>query len=595
MGAAAEQFIELLLDQPGIAGRIEGVVTDADGRPLADRGLTATAAKHTWRARSDGMGNFAFERRADEPKDPVHVELRLEYDHVAHPEPVAWGTSDLRIIADLGAPVEVRAVDGATGAAVRRFGVRFVPTRGAGIGYDTSRRLRGVGDHEDGRCELGAFPPDVYMLSVEAADSRYSPTPYLAVEIAHGVACTVQVELWPPAHLVCEVAAGGVPKGHSRVELLIVAGGKDGGAPAGLRPRTMPYFGSATSRYGTLLGEATTDDAGRAILEAPRGGPFAIRITGDHQPLYREGIHVDGDRELRFAVETAATLRLRVRPWPLPSHPPATLAVSPPIVTCKAVGSRETEVRGSAFDAAGVSRIEGLVPGALRVKLQLNVPDTPQAFVYPIEIEVPALGAGEVREVDVDLTRWLPVVFRARVVANGAPAAGVSLGLDVTDPADARLARVVGRTDEDGRVALGVPRGKVHGSIRLVGAQTSIPLDPFELGDDPAERTIEVSTGDVRVRVLGSDGRTPLAGIELLVDAALQGQGLTTDSDGVVNLGPTRCGPLSLRIWTRELADRSARIRPRRELLVRAVALGSRVVLAGSQSFQLIAPAESGY
>lgn len=460
----------------------------------------------------------------------------------------------------------MQVVDGVTGAPVERFGVRLVPKTGAGVAFDSSRRLGAAGDHPGGCARVPEVLPGEYMLSVETADARFVPTAYRRLRIGTTRPEPVLVEVWPAAVVTCRVAAAaGVPRAGSRVELLVVSGGVEGEPPSGIRPDEMPYFGDSSRRYGTLLAEGTTDAAGTCVLGAPRGGPFAVRISGDHRTVYREGLQVEGDAEWSFAVASAASVVGRIQPWPLPARGEATLQHGAPVVTC-ASGAVVPPPGASpvAVDGEGHFRIDGIPAGAARLQLPLWIGAEQRSRLVDLEVELSGLRDGERREVVLDVAPFVPVELRLRVLLNGTPAAGAKLRLELVQPQPGPIpSSVFGPLDEAGRIALGVPPGIVRPLVLLDDGRLPCQLEDLVIdGRESTERVLQLCTGRVRVRLLRSDGRAPLAGVTLLpVGAPAYDFPPPTDGDGVLDLGPVRCGPLTLQLWPRHLAAAGARLR----------------------------------
>lgn len=131
--------------------------------------------------------------------------------------------------------------------------------------------------------------------------------------------------------------------------------------------------------------------------------------------------------------------------------------------------------------------------------------------------------------------------------------------------------------------------------IERYGVRVAPMGEPGLRRDSPPERTFAVRTATPRVRVLASDGRTPLAGVTVTVAEA--GQSLTTGDDGTLDLGPVVCGRFACWIWPRALVDAGVRLAAAAagvDLAERRVALRAEIV-PGQDHVDLVAPARSGY
>ncbi len=590
-----EHSVVLTVDREPVAQTIEGLVTDRNGTPLADRKIRARNEAQKWTARTSDTGRFRLLRRGDEPQDPVEVALELEFGNLPHGSPIAWGTKDLHLAFETGQVVEVLAIDGATGSPIEHFGVRLVPTNGAGVAHNDSRRLRVAGSHANGLARLESVPPGSYMLSIETRDPRYAPTPYRSVHVGNHDPAVTRIEVWPPTALLCEVRCAGAPCVGSRIEALQMTGDPAGSEPTTVSSRTLPTFGGGRHRRGVVLAEGFTDADGKARLSVPRGARFALRVTGQHAPAFRDDLVSEAPQPIRFEVRPAPTVSVQIVPWPLPERL-AGLQIGPAKVTERGFSRRHHPVE---HDESGRFEIGGLVAADERIDIPLKLESSGASLQDSWQFEVEEMRAADRTEAALDVRPWLPTVCALRVLVDGRAASGVAITLQPQTPRRGWLPTAKAETDSEGWVRLQFPPGEARGVVEIPRARWNHVFGPIQVHEGMDQRTLEFHLGDVRLRALSSDGTTPIEGLEIVFeeDRAMHPLKPTT-ANGTIDLGPMPCGPLALRIWPKPLLDPAAR----RALHADGVDPASRLIplpvqeiRPGPQTVDLVIPAAAGY
>jgi len=175
---------------------ITGRVVDADGKPVADAGVT-TYQRGYRSAETDENGEFALRGLSPgECEVEVSAEGFLEYDH-AHVAPL----DGLEIKLDRGSTIAGRVVDKDTGTPVEVFDLTV---RQEEAGSESSPPdvfdlgVLGSGDaHPEGRFERAGLEPGTYAVTI--CSEHYAPGVVRGIEVAPGA---------EPGEIVIELVRG---------------------------------------------------------------------------------------------------------------------------------------------------------------------------------------------------------------------------------------------------------------------------------------------------------------------------------------------------------------------------------------------------
>src|SRR5690606_2238782 len=120
----------------------------------------------------------------------------------------------------------------------------------------------------------------------------------------------------------------------------------------------------------------------------------------------------------------------------------------------RAAGVRTRELVVPAFDAGGRSGIFGIPPGPAQLRVPVRMRPGNE-LVGRVDVDLDGLVAGTARELELDVSRWLPVELPIRARVNGKPAAGAIVVLHVTADDGEPAGSIRAELDGDGRAVLG--------------------------------------------------------------------------------------------------------------------------------------------
>jgi len=292
---------------------IEGLVTDAGGKPVA--GISVSAALPgknitVGGGKSGRDGRFVVRRwNSQHAKKTDTVELWFGSDGTVVPPTGArsarWGERNLAVMAGRARTVEVVVVRKRDGKPVTDFGVicsAIFPHRGREAAAG-DRTFRLSGHHPDGRLVVDKVWPGKNQIQILPRDPRL-----LASDVVRFVLTekndSVRVELDPARAVTVEIVdPRGQPVAGSRIEAVEVDE-KD----------SEPID---EVNWESLLARGRTDQAGRVKLYVPtRLVALTVQVSGRSHlaTLVKDQRIPPGDRPLRLTVRDGARLRGTLTP-----------------------------------------------------------------------------------------------------------------------------------------------------------------------------------------------------------------------------------------------------------------------------------------
>ncbi len=566
---------------------LHGTVVDDRGVPV--EGASVRVASTRILLKGDDAGNTGPDGRfrlVRMPEDGDRVALIVqapEFEDL-HTRPVhTWGRDDIELRLQPRGRVQLVVIDGATNEPVEAFGVRWMSTGTNAPGTNSwSRRFGGT--HEGGRLWLSGAARGPQLLRVEPEGEDYGPSPIVRFVLPRTQ--PVRVELHRPAERdVLVVDPDGQPIRGSRVELLHRHGAPVSPGSRAVSP-TSPMV--ATPDAALLLGEAETDQEGRAMLRGAPARGLTLRVSGEQHPLVivRDFELADGLDAARVVIEAAATLAGVVRPAdvladlaPDPKAGAAAHAGHPlmqQILAAQRPGLRlqsrddprkqlPPDQTQFAVEADGSFRIDAIPPGTWDVMFAYKMPGERNNSKLHEPLATVTLRAGETRKIDLDISRAQPATLVGTVTLADEPVAHRSIEL----------------------VMLGA--NVFWGNLRVAEQQMAVETDgagQFKARVPPAEWTVRIAPPDAQhndLRWIYSDDKVVIGpgqqvvqhfGCEhrqlevRLVDAAGKpsanrvfqvwrgrrlGPSFRTDASGVLTVDPVPAEPFDLVTWPREL------------------------------------------
>jgi len=589
--------VEREQDRPSITGR----VLDAAGVPIA--GLRVQARwdwpeqMKTWSpadgggfvhprndeilrgtADTDSMGRFRIVAADDDPPD-VHLgsfgwsRHKKLCEPFHDPRTVAWNTTGIELVAKRVTSLEVKVVEAGTADPVEKFAVFCYPAKQ--IPSILQPLWHGRGSNGTARM----VPPGSgeHWLIVAPKRRDLLPSPRQRVQIASAGPTHVDVELEHARPIrVRVVRDGGSPVVGTRLRLYDATGIADklepdlgqvteyrqvfAGGPSFVINRHQPpnpfaaLFPSVKNNPDLpssplVTDEAVTDGTGRVTLHGPkRGSKLALHLLGPGHVKKLVDSFVAGEHEVTVSVERGAQLEVSLQPLSV-LHLPGGVGLQLTHEDHRSTPGRTTwctpqtaTYRETTFDDKGIVCEDDLMPGHWTLISRFSKQ----------ELE---LTAGKTEKLELDCSRFVPARCEGRVLVDGKVPEDAAVSLVVVDDgpldgpqASARTlasARIYG-VDGNGRfVAPLVCPGeyvlrlwidKSRGNNRRQYPASA----PFRLAPGGSLRKgFSFHHRRLRVRVVGADGKTPVAKTRFVVRGTPRfEQRVTTDEQGRFVLDP---------------------------------------------------------
>ncbi len=593
--ADLQLVVETVDEAPG--STIRGTVVDVRGTPLARAELFVGDDGYT-EANTNRSGNFTLPRREDRPRAAVPLGARLDgYESWRAPEPISWGTRDLRITLAEGPPLTIRVRRKSDRTPLERFGIHRVPARRSGwSSRDEDVLFAGV--HEGGVLALPHATTGSFLIRVAPAESTgLPPSAMREVAIEPGVPAIVEFELAPLAERVVSIVdTHDAPVPGARVELLRhLRGGTVQLATLAMDERNARAH---VERAAMLCGEATSDASGRVTLRGHGELDYALRLPGPgNVPMVVQPFRLDEQGEARVVVGSGALIRGRIEPRDVvemlvAESVPADrrgdedlVRRNRPGVCLVGHGARAGETFPLAASAGtmipiaddGSFLIAGIPSGTWQLVFegQRYAGSLASTTRRSLGGELMLAGSDE-RELVVDISSWVRRRVTLDVHMDGAPHAGIvtfegKCGVDASGEEQREQFR--SRTDERGIAELGLPEGEWQVTVqaKFEDRWCSLPGPRFAVTRDPQPLRVlaDLRSARRRITVLDPDG-APAARAVLRVENSEGGRfgsDTAADSAGQADLLGfphavrllVRCAPLmddqSYSKWARQTRD----------------------------------------
>lgn len=541
---------------------ISGVVVDETGAGVERVYLEAELKKQSGRmaaAWTKADGSFTI-YAVDDVLEPV----RLTSHDTGPCEPLAeptalypWGTTDVRIELVRALSFELTVVERASGAPVEEFSVACVSDRAT---WSNEREDRLGGRHPGGtvtvdrvwhgKNTLTVHPrdPELFANAPTTFEAVGAPLPPIRVELDRAVKRLVRV-----------VSALHEPQAGSRVELVKLGSETFDAGSWVLDPKR---GGSASStdkdfRAHELVGESITDAQGLASLLIPPGGQeLGLRATGARHlaTVVAPVIFPENGSAIEIVVAAGGRIAGKMN---IQGYEPGAVFL-------------ELEREGSrgAFDAPrieigsdGAFESPSLQPGVWSLFASLNHAFRREHSSSGARMRLePALvkttvADGQTARVELDGRELAGGKVAGTILMNGTPLSECRVFLSrTTDGREDQFGQYV--PDAQGRFeAGGLPPGTWRAGIVVgdfkasegdrIHSEESFVLPP----GGSVQREFAFERRRLVLRVLGSDGVTPLASAEVQVEEVATHEFLqrTTDAQGRLVLDPAPSGEFRLR------------------------------------------------
>ncbi len=616
---------------------LRGRVVDERGEPVADAEVFAWDAEPfqivglSKRAtvRTDLDGRFELRRTADfAHESTTMVSAFREGFRLGRTDgPVAWDGPEILLRLGTGSPVEVQVTRVDTGEPVERFGVILAPQRIEQGRSSWDDRLQFVGDHPGGLLRIPNVSPARYRVDVVSALGP-SAAGGMEFEVEPDSPTRIELQIAPVAEQVVEVVdASGAPLADVPVELVRHQSG-------GELSLEMPFMDTSHAgingdRVGAIEATHRTDDAGRVTVRYAPSAGIGLRLPGPgHVPHLLQPLPIPGSEPLRLVVKRGATLRGRVGPpevleWMLSEQAregeAARKGIAVQLHGLAESSGRSLPILGASpagFEVSGEDgrfEVRDIPVGSWRVQACWMAvqrrPDgtliSSHARFLPL-IERLEIEGSETCEVEVDLSRWLPVDVVVRTTVDGAPH-GVTFNADTAiesagPEAEQRFSAPF-TTGDHGEAIVRLPPGLWHleprcelADGRVLFAWQTLLVPPRSSDEQPPQVAVfDFRIARATVRLVTPDG-LPAVHADLRAGLADGGRALvkvtTPDAAGVAQIRGV-AGTYQLYAIRRPFQDAAVRFawfrdHPDASRDVQAVFLGDVEVALDAQLEQVI-------
>lgn len=571
------------------ADAISGVVKDDRGDPVAKASVQYFSPRVGSRAQrmleSGKDGSFRIQKAGDDPREPVTISVRCTgYESSEGLTKYEWGRKDVTITLRKGATVTVVVRDGDFGKPLERFGVRCFGTRGPGARAADATRLRNRGEHPNGVLELGGVLRGRQFLVIEPEGAEWLPSRGQEFEATEDGAPLQEVTVWRAVKKTVLVRSqDGKPVAGTKLELLRPVAGR----PVDLKTRALEVseLSKGFWQCAFLLDVGQTDEEGTLEMRGAPNETLVLRALGPgHAPVTSE-VRFDGaEATIAVVVQKGATLVGKILPLEILSQLDGRGPED---------AGREHErhgigvalrlgIRGSVefplghakapIESDGTFRIDGVPPGTWSV--DLHYLDGPQGVkqsgtsIYSygsgsMQIGKFDLVDGEERHETFDLTKMLKAELEGILTIDGKPVEGGALAFDglVDGSSDDRLlAQQIGIGSDGAFKALVWParyrlivQTMRDGKRRCVQTPELLALAAGE----KLRRTFDFPSSLLELRIVASDGLTPIAGalLDIQVPApSWPGSAERTDAQGRTSVLDLPAGPVTISAWPKNLS-----------------------------------------
>ncbi|HEX6813033.1 MAG TPA: sigma-70 family RNA polymerase sigma factor [Planctomycetota bacterium] len=569
--------VELVIDRAPARPTIRGVVVDERDQPVADANVTIVG--YDWGptpskgvVKTDANGAFTLPGSERSPDKVTLRALKRGFEDTLAPEPVAWGSPDVRLVLRRALAVEVSVVAADGGVPVEQFQVRIVSPGRVGVDFG----VRARGRHPGGRVVVDGVLRGDWTVIVEPAGDEFAPVTLAPVHVADPGPVRVTVQLQRAiAQSVRVRTAAGAPVAGTRVELALMRDGV---------PTIDTYAHSLTSTLWLQPGVALLQDQGVTgadgcvRVRGPANTPLALFVRGPgHVPAIEPAVVLDATRTIEVTVGTGASLAGRASP----AEAIAELRTLAGLPEQGAVGAtkkgllpgirlhRNADGRTSYwpdFPATigddGAFRIDGVPPGRWEVLATWFEPAPGRdgaCIGQSAPVAAVELRDGATMELDVDLSALLPGEIDGLVLHNGTPAAQRQIQFDLQGKAPSYACFAT--TDDAGRFRLRARGGDYIVSGHTDRTRLSADERAHVVKGQTATRTFTLQSGTLCCRVIDDQGN-PVRGVR--VDMLQEGPEprhwtwLARTDDNGITLVEVAIAPVQLAVLPERLQDPAA-------------------------------------
>ncbi|MBK9387002.1 MAG: RNA polymerase sigma factor [Planctomycetes bacterium] len=539
-----ELFTEIRLPEKPYRPKISGVAVNEQGRPIPGATIrTNYLGVNPVYTQGDGSWTLEADNEASQP--PSHLYADSQSHETSSIEgPIAWGTSNLRIVLRRGLDVSI-AVRAAQGdQAIESFTIRLIADRANATrgGSDFAAAVRmTTEEHPGGELALRNIPRGRYTLQVDPTDRQWERSAPMLIEVRDSMT-PIRVQLARAALLQVRVEdLEQRPRPGSQVYLVEPIQG----AAFDERTTLQAFHSESFDSFPRAIihDEGTTDESGAVALRATAHVPLALRVTGSsHLSYHRSDLLLSESTTLVVAVGGGARVVGRLGPPTI--LPPfrraggdATRGPSVQLVRTERdkreiVPPKNSDHRSRATHVLaedGSFEIRGVPPGSWTLQLLYHQAHLTSVSGGPISVRthfvdlgpVTDLRDGETRELVFERPDLHLACLRGQLFLDGTSFAHRPIqiiGRMKRPEAAAHISHAYAMTDGEGRFEIWLEAGHYQVQGRLpdpaldgtydLPATTEVDLE----AGGTCERRFDIRSGAVRLRLLDAAG-APVVGV----------------------------------------------------------------------------------
>ena len=607
----AERFLEVKVRMPSDSEAIIGVVRDDAGNPVPNADIDIeprndNAAHISEMISSDRDGAFRIQRANPKYEGTPSVTAKRTGYEASEPVRCPWGTNDVVLVVRRGLSVEVVVTDGDENKPLDRYGVRCFPLvrmerrmpRAKGMSFShggtdpMAAQLRERGLHSDGVLRLGGVRRGRQLLLVEPEGREWAPSSFREFEMTESGAPHQEITVWRSVKKTVRVKRkDGTPVEKTEVDVVRPASDKP--VDQWTHEVIVRDLGSLTNWGALRIAGGDTGADGTVDIAAPPHEPLVLRVLGPgHLPVIREVDFAVAGPIIDVVVTSGATFTGRILPaeilpqlqsgladQPEERRPQGRLMGLDPGIRLRKPGSERIEFptgfEAAALDSNGEFRLEAVPAGVWQVLLRysestgggggMTSSTTGEHVIGKID-----LADGDERKETYDLSRLLKAELDGTVTVDGKPLDEGTITFEGkrerSDPDSQRLLRQNVKVS-GGRFQVALWPSQYRALIQFAenGQRRfmhDVQLFPLAAGERVA-RSFDFRSSVLDLRVLASDGVTPVAGAEPLQiqvpDSEWDVWVTKTDAQGVTKVEDLPALTVTVTAWPKRLSSSESR------------------------------------
>ncbi len=301
---------------------IEGRLIDEEGAAVVGADVQALTIETHFRGscQTDLEGRWRVELKYGARKIATRLFISSEFGNLRPEGAYDWGTRDLCFTLPTSRSLDLSVIDRSTKKPIEDYGVRLIARNDTEWGGADAARVRLMGSHENGLVRIEGLRKGEFLVFVQAANGRRSEAVPVDLRGIREHALEIGISDFQTKPVVV-MTPGGQPISGAQVQLIQPLSDQALSFEAHIRDlEGLVGFGTSNTRdFGVKVFEATTDEAGSVLIQAPGPKDYTLRVVSpDAIPVQLDAFRIDGSGESQsITLAGGASLVGRVRPLSL--------------------------------------------------------------------------------------------------------------------------------------------------------------------------------------------------------------------------------------------------------------------------------------